>query len=83
MFLKNNKREEEEEEEEEGRAALASPLKLALIANKVLDKFIIFRPLIGTLYQKALKVYIDLINNWVFAPLGVNGIVRRSGPEPS
>jgi hypothetical protein len=60
---------EEEEEEEEGRGALASPLKqilaiLALVANKVLDKFILFRPLIGTFYQKAPKVCIDLIIHW-------------------
>jgi hypothetical protein len=59
----------EREEEEEGRGALASPLKqilaiLALVANKVLDKFILFRPLIGTFYQKAPKVCIDLIINW-------------------
>jgi hypothetical protein len=48
--------------------ALVSPLKqiliiLALVTNKVLDKFILFRPLIGTLCQKVPKVYIDLIIN--------------------
>jgi hypothetical protein len=32
--------------------------------NTLLDKYILFRPLIGTLCQKALKVHIDLIINW-------------------
>jgi hypothetical protein len=38
-------------------------LELALAANKLLNKFILFRPLIGPLCRKAPKGYIDLIIN--------------------
>jgi hypothetical protein len=55
---------------------LVFPLKqilviLAIVIYKILktspynlDTFILFRPLISTLCQKALKVYIGLIINW-------------------
>jgi hypothetical protein len=39
-------------------------LELVLATNKALDKFIVFRPLISPLYQKAPKRYIDPIINW-------------------
>ena len=39
-------------------------LQSTLATNTLLDKFILFRLLINTLYQKAPKVCIDLIINW-------------------
>ena len=39
-------------------------LNLALATNTLVDKYILFRVLISALCQKALKVCIDLINNW-------------------
>jgi hypothetical protein len=38
-------------------------LELALVTNKVLDEFILFRPFMGPLYRKAPKGYINAIIN--------------------
>jgi hypothetical protein len=73
VFFKEGRKERGRERRRRRKRGTSFPLKTDAShfgpcdlrgTNTLLDKYILFRPLIGTLCRKALKVHIDLIINW-------------------